>query len=205
MHSVTTSGAKQRVRPENRSQSPVIKLGLKGGSFSKVGHGPAKVIKPGATKKSSEDQDEPKKVIRLGSRKYNKELDTQPASLAPDQDRIRFNCPRCRNRIKAQYGQEGKPYHCPFCTESGTVPYPNKPYEKPPEEDPRSWQNQKGHLYWVFGVLLLIFAFTQQRVWMPLLGFKPPGASQQAASEPATETAEATQSEGAQSPAQAGQ
>jgi hypothetical protein len=199
MHSATTSGAKQRAKPENRSQSPIIKLGLKAGSFSRTGQGPAKVIKPGTAKESPEGKEE-RKVIRLGSRKYNKELESQPASLSPDQDRIRFNCPRCRNRIKAQYGQEGKAYHCPFCTEAGTVPYPSKPYEKAPADDPRSWQNQKGALYWVFAVLLLIFAFTQQNVWMPMLGLKPFGTSQAAASEPAPETAEASQPESAASP-----
>jgi hypothetical protein len=176
---------------ENQSKSSVIKLDLKAESLSGVSHGPARVTKTGTTKPSSETQ-VVRKAIWLGSRKYDKERDSQTPARVPAQNRIRFYCSRCRNRIKAQYGQEGRQYNCPFCSEPGIVPYPDKPYEKPPEQDPRSWQNQKGFLCWVLGLLLLIFAYTQQNVWMPMVGLELPGTSQEASSEPSPENAQAS-------------
>lgn len=141
------------------------------------------------------------KVLKLGSKLYDEDRYSDKATLLPEEDRIRFHCSRCRNRIKARYGQEGKPYRCPFCSESGLVPHPDKPYKNQDLDYAGSQNTRMSLLFWVFCLLTMCAAFMAQNIWMPLVGLKPPRAHRDVAVEQAIGSADAALPVGAETSA----
>ena len=141
------------------------------------------------------------KVLKLGSKLYDEDRYSNKATLLPGEERIRFNCSRCRNRIKARFGQEGKPYRCPFCSEGGTVPYPDKPYKNSEMQSAERRNTRMSLLFWVFCLLTMCAAFMAQNIWMPLVGLNPSRAHRDATAEQAIESADAALPAGAETSA----
>jgi len=183
----TNSGLGNRSQSKERREA--IKLGIK--MDGRPRNGAARVIKPGSEKKSASRDSGERQIIRLG-KKNDEEAGTQAGSLLPGEDRIRFYCNRCRNRIKAKYGQEGNRYHCPFCSEPGTVPYPDKPHKNQEDVSVERKSNRQTVLVYTFCLLLLVFLCTQPHLWMPIVGLKPPQASQEASVEQSVEATVST-------------
>jgi len=192
MPATITTNSRLGSRSQTNERRGVIKLGIK--MDNRPRDGAARVIKPGAEKKGASGDLGERKIIQLGKRR-DEEEGAQTRSPQPEEARIRFYCNRCRNRIKAKYGLEGTRYHCPFCSESGTVPYPDKPYQN--LEDPSlERKNRQTILMYTFCLLLLVFLCTQPHLWMPLLGLKPPRSFQKTTVEQSVEETGAAQPEG---------
>jgi predicted RNA-binding Zn-ribbon protein involved in translation (DUF1610 family) len=115
-------------------------------------------------------------VIKLGSDPANSTAD-QPTSTVKN-DRIRFECPNCGERVKAKYGQQGKPFHCPFCSKVSSVPIPHHAILQMSTVE----SGFRRAALWVAFLMLLGITYWQQRLWMPFVGLRPPPVAERAVS-----------------------
>jgi predicted RNA-binding Zn-ribbon protein involved in translation (DUF1610 family) len=108
-------------------------------------------------------------VIRLGSDATKPQEAKRSTAAILQDDRIRFDCPECGNRVKAKFGQQGKPFHCPFCDKVSPIP---EPHQALMEETGDSGLRRA--VLWGLLLVLLGITYRQQRLWMPLFGLRPP-------------------------------
>jgi len=110
-----------------------------------------------------------KEVIRLGSDATKPQEAKRSTAAILQDDRIRFDCPECGNRVKAKFGQQGKPFHCPFCDKVSPIPEPHQGLM----EKEMGGSNLRRVVLWGLLLVLLGITYWQQRLWMPLFGLRP--------------------------------
>lgn len=116
-------------------------------------------------------------VIKLGSDPAKPTV-SRPTSAMVANDRIRFDCPECGQRVKAKFGQQGKPFHCPFCSKISTIPIPHNAVL----EMSAVASGLRRTVLWCIFLFILGITYWQQRLWMPLVGLRPPPVVEQSVS-----------------------
>jgi predicted RNA-binding Zn-ribbon protein involved in translation (DUF1610 family) len=118
-----------------------------------------------------------KEVIKLGADSTNPATNHSTSATVAN-DRIRVNCPECGARVKAKFGQEGKPFHCPFCSKISSVPIPHQAIFQVSTAE----SGLRRAALWGAFLMLLGITYWQQRLWMPLVGLRPPPGVEKAIS-----------------------
>lgn len=114
--------------------------------------------------------------IAAATRTLTRKQDRATQTVERKPDRIRFACPNCGSRVKADYGQEGKQFFCPFCRKPGLVPYPDKPYLHQDEEKKERAAGSTVRATFLMITCLVLFVcvlYVQRRAWMPWVGVQP--------------------------------